>query len=79
MSHARILVVDDEPFARQTLSEWLRGINFTSSKPKTAGKPWKTIGKDQSDIVISDVVMPGMDGIHLLKEAKAVKTNLPII
>ena len=79
MSHARILVVDDEPFARQTLSEWLRGMDFHVFEAESGGQAMETIRRDEPDIVISDVVMPGMDGIQLLKEAKAVKADIPFL
>jgi DNA-binding NtrC family response regulator len=79
MSHARILVVDDEPFARQTLSEWLRGMDFHVFEAESGRQAMETIRRDEPDIVISDVVMPGMDGIQLLKEAKAVKADLPFL
>jgi DNA-binding NtrC family response regulator len=79
MSHARILVVDDEPFARQTLSEWLRGMDFHVFEAESGRQAMETIRRDEPDIVISDVVMPGMDGIQLLKEARAVRADLPFL
>ena len=79
MSHAKILVVDDEPFARQTLSEWLREMDFHVFEAESGRQAMETIRRDEPDIVISDVVMPGMDGIQLLREAKAVKADIPFL
>jgi DNA-binding NtrC family response regulator len=79
MSHARVLVVDDEPFVRQTLSEWLRKKNFHVFEAENGRQAMERIRRDHPDIVISDIVMPGMDGLQLLKEAKAVKADIPFL
>ena len=75
MEHARVLIVDDEPFARQTLSEWLREKNYDVLEAESGRQAMERIRKDKPDIVISDMVMPGMDGLQLLKEAKAAKAD----
>ena len=79
MTQASVLIVDDDPFARQTLSEWLRRKNFSVIEAENGWQAMERIRKNYLDIVISDVVMPVMDGIQFLKEAKAVKANIPII
>ena len=79
MSYARVLVVDDEPLARQTLSEWLREMKFHVFEAEGGRQAMEKIRKDDPDIVISDMVMPGMDGLQLLKEAKAVKADVPFL
>lgn len=79
MSYARVLVVDDEPFARQTLSEWLREMKFHVFEAEGGRQAMEKIRKDAPDIVISDMVMPEMDGLQLLKEAKTVKADVPFL
>lgn len=79
MIQASVLIVDDEPSVRQTLSEWMRNQNFRVFEAEGGRQAMEMIQRDDPDIVISDVVMPGMDGIQLLKEAKAVKADTPFL
>ena len=79
MVQASVLIVDDEPSVRQTLSEWMRKKNFHVFEAEGGRQAMEMIQRDDPDIVISDVVMPGMDGIQLLKEAKAVKADIPFL
>ena len=79
MTQASVLIVDDEPLVRQTLSEWMRRKNFRVFEAEDGRQAMERIRTDEPDIVISDVVMPGMDGIQLLKEAKAGKADIPFL
>jgi len=79
MIQASVLIVDDEPSVRQTLSEWMRKKNFHVFEAEGGRQAMEMIQRDDPDIVISDVVMPGMNGIQLLKEAKAVKADTPFL
>jgi DNA-binding NtrC family response regulator len=79
MMQASVLIVDDEPLVRQTLSEWMRRKNFQVFEADGGRQALAMIRTGDPDLVISDVVMPGMDGIQLLKEAKAVKADIPFL
>jgi DNA-binding NtrC family response regulator len=79
MNCAKVLIVDDEPFARQTIAEWLRGKNFNVFEAESGPQAMERIQKDNMDIVISDMVMPGMDGLQLLKKAKAAKADVSFL
>jgi DNA-binding NtrC family response regulator len=75
----RILVVDDEIISRAMLESHLlsRGydvITAASGEDALAG-----LAKQPVSLVISDLVMPGMDGIQLMQAAKAHYPNLPFI
>src|SRR5690348_5842576 len=64
----RILVVDDEVNARTALAELLRDEGF---EVETAADAFKALGKFEAfspHIVITDLKMPGMDGIELVKK-----------
>jgi len=64
----RILVVDDEEDIRLTLEEFLIDNNFTVFLAENALKALAILKKKSVDIVISDLIMPGMNGITLTKE-----------
>jgi DNA-binding NtrC family response regulator len=79
MNQARVLVVDDLPFVRQALSEWLRSRRFHVLEAEDGRQALERIRRDAPDIVISDMIMPGMDGLELLKKARAFKADLPFL
>src|SRR4051794_25947808 len=67
----RILVVDDEVNARTALAELLRDEGY---EVETAADAFKALGKYESfapHIVVTDLKMPGMDGIELVKKIRA--------
>ncbi len=69
----RILVVDDEVNARTALAELLRDEGFDV---ETAADAFKALGKYESfgpHIVVTDLKMPGMDGIELVKKLRAME------
>jgi DNA-binding NtrC family response regulator len=79
MTQARVLIVDDESFARRTLSEWLRRKNFRIIEADGGRQAMVRIRRDRPDIVVSDMVMHDMDGIQLLQEAKSVRADVPFL
>ena len=67
----RILVVDDEANARTALAELLRDEGFDV---ETAADAFKALGKHEAfgpHVVVTDLKMPGMDGIELVKKLRA--------
>src|SRR5205823_4830074 len=67
----RILVVDDEVNARTALAELLRDEGF---EVETAADAFKALGKYEAfapHIVVTDLKMPGMDGIELVHKLRA--------
>ena len=80
MSHAgRILVVDDEVNARTALAELLRDEGF---EVEMAADAFKALGKYEAfapHVVITDLKMPGMDGIELVKKLRAMEEPAQVI
>ncbi len=74
-----ILVVDDEPNYQIVLSELLRdeGYEVFTADSGTAALP--IVRDTDLDLVISDMKMPGMDGIALMKKIKEFNKDLPVI
>src|SRR5512142_1627651 len=66
----RILVVDDERFFQELFREVLGAAGH---HPRTAGsgeEALQLLADDRFDLLLTDLVMPGIDGIALVKEAK---------
>jgi DNA-binding NtrC family response regulator len=70
-SRGRILIVDDEANARAALSEILHDEGYQT---ETAADGFKALGKleeFQPDVILTDVKMPGLDGIAFIDKARA--------
>jgi len=67
---AKILVVDDESSIRDSLREWLRGLGYDVAVAEDGAKALELAARDEPDVVIADLVMPGMDGIELTRRLK---------
>src|SRR4051794_10218583 len=69
-SRGRILIVDDEANARAALSEILREEGYLT---ETAADGFKALGKLEEfapDVVLTDLKMPGLDGIGLMEKGR---------
>jgi len=69
-ARGRILIVDDEANARAALAEILREEGYTT---ETAADGFKALGKLEEfapDVVLTDLKMPGLDGIGLMEKAQ---------
>ena len=75
----RILVVDDDPSVTTSLEEWLSREGCGVRTAATGEEALDWIGKDAFDLVISDVVMPNMDGYDLFQKVKAARPETAVI
>ena len=75
----RILIVDDEKLMRVSLEKQLKKEGFLVKSMKTSGDALKYIRNEDFDIVVSDLRLPGLDGIEFLKEIKSISQNTTVI
>jgi CheY-like chemotaxis protein len=66
----RILVAEDDPENRDAMVRVLDGTGFKTVNTDNGEQALDRILKQNINIVISDLRLPGMDGIELLKRAK---------
>lgn len=64
---ARVLIVDDEPLILRTFAAFLEADGHQTWSASRASKAQAILGKQEIDVVVSDVVMPEMNGISLLE------------
>src|SRR4051795_9734470 len=76
-----VAVVDDDEFMRRYLCETLSsgGFDCRSFPDSGAALRWLTSGEEHVDLLLSDINMPGMSGLDLLRTVKAVAPDLPFI
>jgi len=75
----RILLVDDEEGIRKVLGISLADGGYEVSTAENAEEALEIFHKEQPAIVLTDIKMPGMDGIELLKEIKTVSPDTEVI
>jgi DNA-binding NtrC family response regulator len=74
-----ILVVDDEEIMRDSLREWLGGVGYKVVVADCGEEALKIIKKKKINIMLTDLVMPGMEGIQLMKEAKKIVPTISTV
>jgi len=76
---AKILIVDDETIVRESLRDWLNDVGHEVFTAEDGPQALDILEKEKPGIVIADLVMPGMDGIELMKRAKDMLPNVEVI
>lgn len=74
-----LLIVDDEESVRDSLFNWFIEDGYSVSCAENAKTALKMIEEDQFDIILSDIKMPGMDGLEMLGRIKAMNENAIVI
>jgi len=79
LSGLRILVVDDDPEICQSLKDLLEEEQCTVETAASGVFAMEWLDRQEFDVVVSDVVMPDMDGYHLYQTVKNKMPNLPVV
>ncbi len=75
----RILIVDDNPNMSSLLSEMLEVFDFESVRADDGDKALAELDKGNFSMVITDMRMPNMSGLELLREIKARHPKIPVV
>lgn len=70
MANERVLIVDDEPQIRRALQTALQGHGYAVETAADGEEALGRIAAWQPDAVVLDLVMPGIDGLEVLREAR---------
>lgn len=79
MALEKILVVDDEPLVRNFLSETLRRKNYEVHIAENGMRAIQLIKENTFDLIITDMRMPDLSGIDVLKKAKEISPATVVI
>jgi len=79
--HQSVLIVDDEPMARTLLRLMLVRAGFHVSEAEDGYDALEKVRKNQPDVILLDVMMPGMDGFAVCEKLRSetATAELPII
>jgi DNA-binding NtrC family response regulator len=76
---ARVLVVDDEDTVRRVLIEALRRVGHEGLEAENGRDALELVRTEHVDLVVTDVVMPEVDGLELIKELSRVAPGMKVI
>jgi DNA-binding NtrC family response regulator len=79
MEHMRILIVDDETVIRDALKRILDSRCFFVEACSSGYGAIDLLHKQDFDLIVTDLKMPGMSGIEVLKAVKTLQPNVPVI
>lgn len=75
----KILVIDDDPSIRNMLAIVLKKSGFEVTCTESGKTALEKLKKESFDLVISDIKMPDISGIDLLKKIKVISPEIPVI
>ena len=74
-----ILVIEDEPAVREGLEDNLKIEGYTVLSADNGATGLEVFKQNNPDLVVLDVMMPGMDGLEVCRQIRALKSVAPII
>jgi putative two-component system response regulator len=75
----RILVIDDEDVIRMLVVEILESAGYDVTSAESAEVALALLDDADFDLVVSDVIMPGLSGLELLEAVRARRASLPVV
>ena len=79
MAGEKILVCDDEEAIREVVSTLLEAQGYRCTVVPDGSRAIREISNDSHDLVLSDIVMPEMDGMRLLRQLRTQDKDIPVI
>ncbi|MDE2621031.1 MAG: response regulator, partial [Sphingomonadales bacterium] len=76
---ARVLVVDDEPYALEALEELLAGFGYAVTACDGPDGALAALARERFDVLLTDVIMPGISGLDLAEAAERAYPGLAIV
>ena len=72
----KILVVDDESIVRESLHDWLDSVGYNVLIAESGEEALRVIKQKKIKIMLTDLFMPEMDGIELMKKAREIDPSI---
>lgn len=80
-NQGRILIVDDDPNTVEILRRWLDREGYAVASADNGPACLDTLGREAVDVIVLDVMMPGMDGLQVCEQlrANAAWRSIPVV
>jgi DNA-binding NtrC family response regulator len=75
----KVAIIDDEKDIRESISQWLTLTGYETDVFSDADSALKVIGNGYPGVVITDIRMPGLGGMELLKRLSHIDPQIPVI
>ena len=75
----KVAIIDDEKDIRESISQWLTLAGYETDVFSDADSALKIIGNGYPGVVITDIRMPGLGGMELLKRLSHLDPQIPVI
>ena len=75
----KVAIIDDEKDIRESISQWLTLTGYETDVFSDADSALKIIGNGYPGVVITDIRMPGLGGMELLKRLSHIDPQIPVI
>ena len=75
----KILVVEDDTDLNQTVCSFLNQSGYEATGCVDAGKAYDAMYNNTFDLIVSDIMMPGIDGYEFAKTVRGLDENIPIL
>jgi CheY-like chemotaxis protein len=76
---AHVVVIDDDPVLRRVIALALEAAGHSVLRCEHGRKAVDFLAHDHADLLITDILMPEMDGIETLREVRRLRPDLPIV
>src|SRR5947207_334860 len=70
-AYSTILIVDDEKNTRDGLQSFLSGLDYEVLTAENSEQGWKIYKDEKPDLILSDIRMPGQQGVDFLEKIMA--------
>ena len=75
----RVLLVDDEPLLLRAYTRWLRNAGLVVESAPDGRTAARMIAESRFDVIVSDIMMSGMDGVQLLQAVRERDLDVPVV
>ncbi|MEJ2428379.1 MAG: response regulator [Deltaproteobacteria bacterium] len=79
MNERKLVVIDDDPEIRDAMSRILAGYNYEVFTAEDGPKGLELVAGENPSLVLTDIMMPGMDGIEVLRRVKEQSPDVEVI